>query len=270
MSQLSITIRFAAALALATAACGSPQASTATPVAPPPAAAEPAKLTAEKVIDDYLEATGGRAAHEKLTSSYAKGKVTLEGMNLGGTFETWLAAPRMMYSVIELQGLGKIESGCDGEVAWEKNAMSGSRILQGAERDRQLRAATFNGELDPKKLYKSIELAPDEQFEGRTAHKLVFTAPDDSVENAYYDVETHLLIGQTMVAETQMGKVPTKVVVSDYRTIDGMTVPFSSSQEAGGAKMVLTTELVSTSIPPPPGIFDLPADIKALQKPAAH
>ena len=45
---------------------------------------------------------------------------------------------------MELEGVGKIESGMDKGVVWEKNLMLGARIKSGTERAQALREGTFN------------------------------------------------------------------------------------------------------------------------------
>src|SRR5262249_36051553 len=87
---------------------------------------------AEEVLDKYVEATGGKAAYEKIKNQVLHGTVELGGA-VKGPMVSYHAPPNKMYVEIELQGLGKIEQGTDGKVAWERSALAGARILNGAE-----------------------------------------------------------------------------------------------------------------------------------------
>ena len=78
--------------------------------------------------------------------------------------------------------------------------------------------------------------------------------------------EPGLLRKIDMVAETEMDKIPVEVHVSDYREQDGIKTSFKTVINVLGQERIFTTTSVEHNIEIPEGIFDLPEDIKALQK----
>ncbi|MGC8793043.1 MAG: hypothetical protein ACP5U2_06595, partial [Bryobacteraceae bacterium] len=51
------------------------------------------ELTAEQVLEKSVEATGGREAYARLTSTLARGSIEFVGQHLHGTVELYAKAP---------------------------------------------------------------------------------------------------------------------------------------------------------------------------------
>ncbi|MDQ6698752.1 MAG: hypothetical protein M3Z36_01045, partial [Acidobacteriota bacterium] len=98
----------------------------------------------EAVLDKYVEATGGKAAYAKVHNSITKGRMEIVGQGVKGDLTVYSAEPSKMYSVFEIDGVGKIEEGTDGTVAWSLSALQGARVKEGEEKAVALRSANFN------------------------------------------------------------------------------------------------------------------------------
>ena len=61
----------------------------------------------EEILDKYLEATGGKAAHEKCKNRVEKGTLEIVGTDVKGELIVYTATPNKMRSVIKLPGFGK-------------------------------------------------------------------------------------------------------------------------------------------------------------------
>ena len=104
--------------------------------------------TGEQVIDRYVEATGGKAAYEKIKSRVITGKMSIPAQGISGDILIHQKAPNLSHTSITIPQIGgKIERGFNGEVGWEKNPMTGSRVLDGEEKQQMLREASLNNEL---------------------------------------------------------------------------------------------------------------------------
>lgn len=100
---------------------------------------------AQRIVDDYLAATGSRAAFESERTLHAKGRIVAGGAS--GSFETWTQFPCRTFTSIRL-GSTRIESGCDGTTAWRTDAAGRRRVrLEGAELDQAIADAYFQNEL---------------------------------------------------------------------------------------------------------------------------
>src|SRR5579859_2200501 len=81
--------------------------------------------TGEAILDKYIEVTGGKAAYEKKVTEVTTGTLEFTGKGVKAHITSYQAAPNKSYSVVEIEGIGKMEEGADGTVAWERSAIKG-------------------------------------------------------------------------------------------------------------------------------------------------
>src|SRR3982750_14055 len=81
--------------------------------------------SAESVLDRFLEVTGGKAAHQKVKTVVMKGSATLPGQGITINITTYSAAPNKRYQMSEVPGMGSMEEGSNGDIAWSRSAMMG-------------------------------------------------------------------------------------------------------------------------------------------------
>ena len=110
---------------------------------------------AETILDKYIEATGGKAAYEKNHSEVSTGTMEFVGKGIKGNISSYRAEPNKSYTEIDIQGIGKVKEGSDGNVAWSLSAMQGPRVKDGEEKAGALQAARFNAELNWRDVYKA-------------------------------------------------------------------------------------------------------------------
>src|SRR5437867_11635127 len=110
------------------------------------AATSRAEITPEasRVLDRYLEATGGRAALAAIQSTHLKAKVSALG--LAGTTEVWTRLPDRRATETVL-GPFRILEGFDGTVAWRTDPGSGKPVpLDGKDLEDAKNGAYFDNE----------------------------------------------------------------------------------------------------------------------------
>lgn len=259
---------FAASLVLAVSAFSQetkPPAPAAAPAAPVPAAA-PALPSADSVLQHYLDATGGAKAYDAVKTEVATGSFIIPAANITGTIHSYSSVPNKNYIVIELAGVGKIEEGTDGTIAWENSAMQGARIKTGDEAAAELRQSAPDLHTNWKKYYKSAEVAGTDTVNGKLCYKVILTPPAGSPETQYYDKDSGLLLKQTATYETPMGKVPTEIFLDDYRKQGDLLLPFHTLNHVAGQEFETKLDKVEINAPVEDSVFALPAEIKALQK----
>ena len=113
--------------------------------------------TAEAVLNEYIEATGGKAAYAKFRNRVLSGTVKLVGTDETRTIKIFQESPNRLAIVTELGPTGKSTVACDGKAAWETSLIEGTKLLYGADKDSFLREAMFNIELHLKDLYEKLE-----------------------------------------------------------------------------------------------------------------
>jgi len=246
------------------AACGGSAAKPTGPVAPKAPAGPVVYTTAEQVIEAGIAAEGGRAKLATVTSLHTIGSINIPQLGAPGTFETFGTPPNNSLMRFEAKGLIKEEAGVTGDIAWEKNTMMGARILTGPERSMALVEATFHGDLEWKRLYPKAQLKGTVKFADVDCYQVELTTADGQAQTRYYAKDTLLPIGLEMVAVSPMGKVPVKVVNSDWRADGGMLSPHKITREEAGQPLTITIDKVEVNTPIPPATFELSDEIKQL------
>jgi len=219
------------------------------------------------VLDRYIEVTGGRAAYAKVNTRLVKATMEVKPMGMKGSITTYEERPNKVHAVIEIEGMGKVERGCDGDVFWEVNPMTGPRIVDGEERDMMLLLARFDPS-DYADMFDGIECVGTEDIDGDTCYKVVMTPKKGPALTAYYSKESGLGVKTTIVAKSQFGEMAIDILGQDFKDVGGILMPHRVIQEVMNTEVHVVMESIEPNAEIPPGEFDLPNDVKALLEPA--
>jgi hypothetical protein len=221
--------------------------------------------TAEQLFDKYVQALGGRAAIDKVTSRVVRGEqVSTDGEK--ATIETWVKAPGRLVGTTTTTAPAKsvFTVGVGGATPWRKLERDGKtqvsplRDMQLAEvmRDAELlRGAGLGG------AYQRVSVSGKETVNGREAYVVRATAPDGNRERFYFDVQTGLLLRREVTFATYLGGLPFRIDFENYRAVDGVKEPFTvrwSSADSGWTetykevKHNVTIEDARFEMPQPP------------------
>ena len=231
---------------------------------------EPAQVQdlpeAEVILDKMIEALGGKAALERITNRVSKGSLEFVGQGIKASATVYESAPNKMYFVMEAEGLGKFERGTNGKICWENNPMQGARIMVGKEKDFLIQHAKFNKDLHWREVYKKAQCVGIEDAEGKSCYKLVMTPIVGKREKWYIDKATYLPVQTELTVITNMGNFPVVAVVSDYKKVDGVMVPYRSVEKVMGMAQAMTVESVEHNVDMPADRFEPPEAVKALMQ----
>ncbi len=219
--------------------------------------------TGEDVMKKNIEALGGETALARRHNSLMKGTMAISGVEMEMTI--YAAEPNLSYTLFESAMIGKMESGCNGEVAWDLSVMQGASVKEGDELDKALFDAVFNAELYWRDRYTNIEVLAEEEIEGTACYKVLLTPIVGDPITAYIDMETWLTVKTESVNNSAMGSISIVNNLSDHREVDGVKVPFRMKLILMGAQEMTTIiESLEFNVVIPKGVFDLPAEIQEL------
>ncbi len=229
-------------------------------------AAQTASLPpARAVIDKFVAAIGGADAVRKYKSRRAVGTFSVPAQGISGTLEVLAAAPDSQLLRISVSGLGEIQQGFDGRVAWLIDPMTGPRVLEGAAYSQMQMDADFYGDLHDAKHYTKIETVGREVFEGTPAYKVRLIRPSGEEDFEYFAVETGLLVGNSVTRMSPMGPIPVVFVFGEYKNFGGVLLATRIVQRVMGVEQIMTVSAVEHD-KVDAAAFALPAPIKALVK----
>jgi hypothetical protein len=220
----------------------------------------------ETILDKSVEATGGRAAYEKLRNFVVTGTMEVKGIGIKGTMTSYHAAPDRMLVEVNIEGVGTIRDGSDGKTAWEVSAIQGPRLKEGDEKAVALREGQFNSQLHWREHYKTAVTSGIEKVDGKDCYKVVLTPNEGSPETRYFDKETSLPVKMTMTIKSPMGELPTEALIGDYRKEGDLLMPHKMTQKAAGQEIAIQFDTVKFNVDIPKEKFDMPEEIQALTK----
>jgi hypothetical protein len=180
--------------------------------------------TVDSILDKYVEASGGKAAMEKIKSRIVKGEIDL----LGATSDWQMSAkaPNKQISELNSATLGAIVDGFDGMVAWSKN-QGGIRVKEGEELAKTKRDADFYRDVKFKTLYPDLAYKGTDKVDGEEVRVLESKPSASSKERFSFSTKSGLLIRQESELEGPQGKVMAAVRLDDFRAVDGVKYPFN-------------------------------------------
>ncbi len=186
-------------------------------------------MTAEQILDRYIQAIGGAAAATRLTSYTAKG--TYEGFD--SDFEkvpvdVYARGPEMRATVVHMRG-GDITTTCNGREGWAAGPSDLTPVtlmslvgesLDGVRLDAQL---AFPAQI--KQILTDWRTGfPPLSIDDRPVDVIDGATPRGRRVKLYFDKGTGLLVRSVRYSTTAVGTVPITVVYSNYQDVQGLGV----------------------------------------------
>lgn len=239
------------------------------PAAKAPAGQEKAAAAAlppaQSIIDRHIEASGGRKVLQAHSSVAIKGSVSIPANGMTGEIEVKAARPNKTLAKTTLAGIGEIQEGFDGSVAWSTSPMTGPMVAAGEELAQKAFDSNFDRALGIAHLYESMKTAEKTTFEGRPVYRVELTRKGGGTDVEFYDVESGLKAGSIVERKNPMGTISATTALSDYRKFGDTLQPTVMKQTVSGVQIITTfTSIEYDKVDP--AVFELPAAIKALVK----
>jgi hypothetical protein len=217
--------------------------------------------TADEVVEKYLKAVGGADKWKKLESLIMTGKGEMQGMSFPVTMTTM--RPNSLRMEVDVQGSKIIQPAFDGTTAWTINPFGGAAepTKMDEEATKEIARTKFEDEfIDYKTKGHIVTLEGTEEAEGTKCFKLKIVLKQGGEKIYFMDVENYIPI---MVREFAMSG-PNKgqaseTVMGDYKEVEGMMMPHSVEQKAGGqTQFVMKMEKIEINPKIDKAIFAFP------------
>ena len=186
------------------------------------------KISADEILDKYIQAIGGAPALAKLTSFVAKG--TYEGyetLSEKVPAEIFANGPNQLTTVIHTQN-GDSVSTYSGNQAWVAAADKLMRVLPLSGGD--LEGARMDAFLSfPARIKQEFQWRtgfPSVSIDAHPVQVIQNGARGDTGVKLYFDSQSGLLVRQVRYVDTAVGVIPTRIDYSDYRDVGGVKMPF--------------------------------------------
>jgi zinc protease len=192
----------------------------------PSMAKMPDGLTAEKVIDNYLAAIGGKDKLKAVKNVMMKMDASVMGQTM--EISTTKAAPNMMYTEVKMGGNVVQKVVFDGTKG-KTSGMGGEQIVEGEQATAMAFQAIIFEELMYKEMGIETKLSGVENIEGKDAYGVEVIVSGETTTR-YYDTESGLLVRVSRTVEGPQGSVVMSQDYSDYKEFSGIMFPTGGKQ----------------------------------------
>jgi hypothetical protein len=199
--------------------------------------------TLSEVLDKHFKAVG----QEKMmavNSFYVKAKVSQMGMDM--PMEIKIKKPDMFLLTVEAQGQ-KIIQAFDGQKGWmiipmmsaDPQELAGDQLAQAKQQ------ANMEGELyNYEKKGSTAQLMGKVNLEGKDAYRIKLTTSDGNSKDYFIDAQTFYVSQVKSKVSAQGQTVNIEQIMSDNKTIDGVTMPMKiESKSPMGTAIVIMEEV---------------------------
>ncbi|MCH2140911.1 MAG: hypothetical protein MK100_07745 [Phycisphaerales bacterium] len=214
---------------------------------------------ASAIIDRYLEATGGRAAWESLTSIRGMGTVEFMGSPIKGQMATYQTANTYRRS-LDANGLLAQVTVRNGDQAWGVRQDGAVRDIKGQELRSLIRDGGFNPLLHVSTLYSTLEVVGVEQVDETQAWKIRCVPADEpgAEEFRFFAIDSGLQIKVVEIGPGDSGSMPMELFLSDYRPVGPVQIAHQSLIAVGRSRIAINMAAMQINAVIPECLFEKP------------
>ncbi len=200
-------------------------------------------ITAEEVINKYIDAIGGKDALSKVNSLVTNSSFSTQGMEIQIVIhqkesEKLLVETKMMGNLMAKQVF-------DGEKGVVASPM-GEQEIEGDDLISLKASAVIFPELNYKELGYTLKIREIESVDGKDAYKIAITNPAGNTSVHFFDVETGLRVKE--INDSEQGS--SVIIYKKYDIVDGVKFPFEFDQSMAGQllEMKVSEILINSEI----------------------
>lgn len=191
----------------------------------------PENITAQSIIEKYIESIGGRKKLSKVKSLQIKMKASIQGMQLDVVMSR--QKPNKFAMVIGNNGMilqKQVFDGTTGRTA----GMQGNKELTGEELEDLKNQSVMFAELSYLSNNYQLKLNGIENINGKNAYVIEVTPPKGKSFTEYFDVNTGYKLRTIKTTQNpQIGEITVTVDLDDYKPTDGIYFPHTYTQSFG-------------------------------------
>jgi hypothetical protein len=221
-------------------------------LAPRAAAAQ----TADDIIAKNLQSKGGLELLKNTTTVRMIGSVTASGQKVSMTMTA--KRPNLVRRDVT-NGDRTNTVAYDGADVWRQAAPMPPERIPAAEAGDVKQQAEFDGVfVDYKEKGRLVELIGKETVKGRPVYHLTVARVGEPVQHYYLDAETGLEARVSVEEDRGGAKVTTETELSDYRQVQGRTMPFHMRQLVNGAPVAdISIQKIEFDVPVETAFFKM-------------
>ncbi len=207
-------------------------------------------LTADQIVNKYIDAIGGKAAWSKVNSLVMKGTIKMQGAELAIT--TMVVDKKGMRQEFTLNGMTGYQI-MTPDSGWNFSPFQGQKVPEPITADDvkqgQDQLDVEGNLIDYAAKGHTVELLGKDDVDGVEAYKLKETLKSGKEETIYIDPQSFLVIRDVTKQKANGKETEVKTDLSNYQKLpEGILVPMSVKLPFG--ELTITDVKVNTSVDP--------------------
>ena len=187
--------------------------------------AEGSLPSVEQLLANYESALGGKDGIKKITSRISKG-VAVDAQGHESPLEIVQENPdKYMVSVTMREGM-YFTHALNGATGW-MSSPRGTRELPADEIAEMKQEAALFPITRLQELSSKLHVSKKDTIDGAPVYCLSAPVDEKTTEKYYLDSANGLLLRTVVVTETFIGNIPDQTDYADYKSIDGVKIPFT-------------------------------------------
>jgi photosynthetic reaction center cytochrome c subunit len=202
--------------------------------------------SADQLFDKYLQAVGGSAAIEKVTSRVMKGTITFGDRNVA--IDIFSKDPDKRISFTHTPD-GDSVTAFDGHDGWLGAPGRPVREMHGPDIDGASMDADLHFAAHLKGMFSEAKVQGAEKIGDHDAYLVVGQRDGKTPLRLYFDEQSELLVRLVRYGETPLGRLPTQIDFADYRDAGGVKIPFRWTMARPGGRFTIQLSEVKENVP---------------------
>ncbi|HEX4783150.1 MAG TPA: c-type cytochrome [Candidatus Sulfotelmatobacter sp.] len=186
-------------------------------------APENSGTSADQLIDKYVQAVGGAAAIDKVTSRVMKGTIDFGGKSL--PIDIYAKEPEKRISFTHMPD-GDSVTAFNGQEGWLGTPGHPLREMRGSDLDGASIDADLHLATHLKTMFTEMRVEDGEKVGDRETYVVVGRREAKPPIRLYFDQQSGLLLRLVRYGETALGWMPTQIDYADYRDTNGVKIPY--------------------------------------------
>jgi photosynthetic reaction center cytochrome c subunit len=217
---------------------------------------EGAGPTAEQILDKYVQAAGGAAAIDKVTSRVMKGEIDFGGKSL--PIDIYSKDPDRRISFTHMPE-GDSVTAFNGHEGWLGAPGRPLREMHGGDIDGAAIDADLHLATRLTRMFSATKVEGAEKIGDREAYVVVGQREGKLPIELYFDEQSGLLLRLVRFGETALGQLPTQIDYGDYREADGVKIPYRWTLARPSGRFTIQVSEVKENVPVDDAKFAKPA-----------
>jgi photosynthetic reaction center cytochrome c subunit len=184
---------------------------------------ENAGPTADQLLDKYVQAVGGTAAIDKVTTRVMKGTIDFGGKSL--PVDIYSKDPEKRISFTHMPG-GDSVTAFNGHEGWLGTPGHPLREMHGSDLDGAAIDADLHLATHFKPMFSDMQVHGTEKVGDQEAYVVVGQREGKPPIRLYFDQQSGLLVRLLRFGDTALGLLPTQIDYADYRDTHGVKIPY--------------------------------------------